>query len=302
MLSIVIPVYNTEKYLKKCLDSVVDTEAEIICVNDGSTDSSLSILEEYADKVTVITQENGGLGAARNTGIKAANGEYIAFLDSDDYYCEGAVSEMIEELKTPVDILFFDFVQINEAGEQVGYMQGRRNSNPLLDYPSATNKIFRRSLFTENGIYFPPRVWFEDLRTIPKLYKDAGMRYVPRGWYMYLQQSGSITHTNPERNLEIIDACEEIISYFGEITPEIEYMCLYNEVITSIDRVNLIDRKSEVQDKLLDWYLEKFPNYAENPYFKAMPVKLKAIFSLIITRNWRMLNSLLKANNLIKGK
>ena len=302
MLSIVIPVYNTEKYLKKCLDSVVGKGAEIICVDDGSTDSSPEILKEYSSKVTVITQENGGLGAARNTGIKAATSEYISFLDSDDYYAENAVEEILDELKTGEDIIFFDFVQINENGDKVGYLKGRTHENPLMDLPSATNKIFKRSLFTENNIYFPPRVWFEDIRTIPKFYDGATMKYVPKGWYIYLQQSQSITHTNPERNLEIIDACEEVLDYFKTVTPELEYMMLYNEVITSIDRVNLIDKKSNVQDKLLDWYLEHFPNYTENIYFKAMPVKLKAIYSLIIKRNWNMLNSLLRANNLIKGK
>ena len=302
MLSIIIPVYNTEKYLRKCLDSVVGSDAEVICINDGSTDSSGEILKEYADSITVIFQENKGVGEARNVGIAASHGDFITFLDGDDYYAPNAVKEMNEELKDEVDILFFDFVQVTEAGEVIGRMRGRQHEDPILELPSATNKIFRRSLFTERKISFPSRVWFEDLRTIPKLYEGATMRYVPKGWYMYVQQGGSITHTNPIRNLEIIDACEDLLDFFGEKTPEIEYMCLYNEVITSIDRVNLIDKKSDVQDKLLDWFLQNFPDYAENTYFKSMPIKLKAIFSLIITRNWNMLNALLRANNLVKGK
>lgn len=301
-LSIVIPVYNTEKYLRKCLDSVIDSGAEVICVDDGSTDSSLDILKEYEGKITLFSQENKGVGAARNKGIEKAGGEYIAFLDSDDYYAENTIPEMLEELKNPVDILFFDFVQINEKGEQVAYHKGRIYDDPLMDFPSATNKVFKKSLFTDKGISFPSRVWFEDMRTVPKLYGGATMRYVPKGWYMYLQQSQSITHTNPKRNLEIIDACEDLLDYFGEKTPELEYMFLYNEVITSIDRVNLIDKNSDVQDRLLDWFLENFPDYGENRYFKEMPLKLKAIFALIIKRNWNMLNSLLRANNLVKGK
>ena len=90
-VSVIIPVYNVEKYLSECLDSVVNQtlkDIEIICVNDGSPDGSAAILEEYAQKdnrIKVITQENRGLSEARNSGLKIASGEYIAFLDSDDY-------------------------------------------------------------------------------------------------------------------------------------------------------------------------------------------------------------------------
>ena len=90
-LSIIVPVYNTEKYIVNCLDSLVNQnleEIEIICVNDGSTDRSLEILERYAgedERIRIITKENDGLGAARNTGIDAAQGKYIGFVDSDDF-------------------------------------------------------------------------------------------------------------------------------------------------------------------------------------------------------------------------
>lgn len=91
-VSVIIPVYNVEKYLRQCMDSIVGQtlqEIEIICVNDSSTDSSLSILEEYAaqdERVRVITQKNAGAGAARNTGMAAASGKYLSFLDSDDFF------------------------------------------------------------------------------------------------------------------------------------------------------------------------------------------------------------------------
>ena len=88
-VSIIIPVYNAEKYLKRCLDSVLSQtlkDIEIICVNDGSTDNSIQILKEYGSKIKVINQENQGLSVARNTGLKEAKGEFVAFLDSDDYY------------------------------------------------------------------------------------------------------------------------------------------------------------------------------------------------------------------------
>ena len=90
-VSIIVPVYNIEKYLAKCLDSLINQtleDIEIICVNDGSTDNSAEILNEYAQKdcrIKIINQDNAGLSAARNTGINAANGEYIGYVDSDDW-------------------------------------------------------------------------------------------------------------------------------------------------------------------------------------------------------------------------
>ena len=115
-LSVVIPVYNVEKYLRECLDSVIQPGMEgyeIVCVNDGSTDSSPAILEEYREKypelIRTVHTENQGLGAASNNGIAAAKGEYIAFLDSDDYYPENAVEEILEVCENGDDICIFDF-------------------------------------------------------------------------------------------------------------------------------------------------------------------------------------------------
>ena len=99
-ISLIIPIYNEEKYLEECLDSVLNqtfTDFEIICINDGSTDSSLKILEKYksiSDKLKVITQENRGLGHARNRGLEIAKGEYICFLDGDDWLAKEAFEKL----------------------------------------------------------------------------------------------------------------------------------------------------------------------------------------------------------------
>ena len=326
-LSIIIPVYNVEKYLRTCLDSVLFTEIpdyEVIAVDDGSTDSCPQILAEYAKRfprlLHVITTENRGVGAARNEAIETANGEFIVLLDSDDRLSDGAVGEILDECSNDFDICFFDYICVNESGDVIKHLTGCNDypgtysleENPaiLFELPSSTNKILRRSLFIDNNIKFPGRVWFEDFRTTPKLYIHADkITYVKKEWYIYLQQSNSITHTNKtKRNLEIIDASEDILDYYKEhglyekYFPELEYAIFYNELLTSIDRVNLIDPTSEVQDELLDYYLKKFPDYTENKYFKSMPAKYKLIYNLIIHRRYKALNMLLKANNKIKGK
>ena len=320
-LSIVIPVYNVEKYLRECLDSAIVPGIggyEIVCVNDGSTDTSPEILEEYRKQypelMQIVHTENQGLGAASNNGVAAAKGEYIAFLDSDDYLSANAVKEMIEACSSGDDICIFDLAEVNHQGQTIGILKGCKRDEgvftldryPMLlfEYPSRANKIFRRSLFTEHEIRYPIRVWFEDYRTNPKLYPFCqSIRYTGKTWYNYRQQPESITHgKNTERNLEIIDAAEDLLGFyekeglFEKYKEELEYSVFYNVLLTSTDRVNLIDPQSKVQEKLLDYMLKRFPDYEKNKYFKEMSKKYKLLHFLIRKKQYRILNTVLKAN------
>ncbi len=190
-VSLIIPVYNVEKYLRKCLDSAVGQtlqEYEIICVNDGSADESGDILREYAQRfsrIRVIEQENQGLSAARNTGIENADGEYICFLDSDDWLEPAALQELLEisEIEK-ADIVFFggttefETQKLREEFEnQYGTAYKRNyaetNAIPGKDmimrqqeqgcyYPSACLQFIRRSFLIENAIGFEPGIYHED--------------------------------------------------------------------------------------------------------------------------------------------
>ena len=320
-LSVVIPVYNVEKYLRECLDSVIvpGTEGyEIVCVNDGSTDSSPAILEEYRARypelIKTVHTENQGLGAASNNGIAAAAGEYVAFLDSDDYYAENAVKEMLEACGSEDDICIFDFSEVTEGGKTIQIKRGCNReegvftleSYPqlLFEYPSRANKLFRRTLFEEHAIQYPSRVWFEDYRTNPKLYPFCrSIRYISRVWYNYRQQTESITHVkNTVRNLEVIDAAESILRFyedkglFEQYKEELEYSVFYNVLLTSTDRVNLIDPKSEVQGNLLAYMQKRFPEYEKNKYLTGMSKKYKMLHLLIKNRQYTALHAVLKAN------
>ena len=146
-ISVIIPVYNVEKYLSECLDSIVNQtlkDIEVICVNDGSTDNSLAILKEYASKDTrikIIDKENEGQGYARKVGLDSANGEYILFCDSDDYYVSNDVFEKLyyEIVKNNSELMFFRF------------LWGTRKYNLLDDY---INRNFERAIFFHFS--FPP--------------------------------------------------------------------------------------------------------------------------------------------------
>ncbi len=125
-VSIIIPVYNVEKYLQRCLDSVVNQtlkDIEIICVNDGSTDNSAIILEEFSKKderIKIVNQKNGGLSRARNTGLEHSNGDYIGFLDSDDWIDLDYYEKLHDAAeRNNCDIAFADFIRKNEKNHKV---------------------------------------------------------------------------------------------------------------------------------------------------------------------------------------
>ncbi|MBQ7896411.1 MAG: glycosyltransferase family 2 protein [Oscillospiraceae bacterium] len=325
-LSIIIPVYNMEKYLCKCLDSVIYNDIndyEIVIVNDGSTDTSPSICEDYAkrypDLINYVSTPNGGLGEARNVGFRHSKGDFIFFLDSDDYLCENAVYEVLDALKDDVDILVYDFVNVTESGKVLSIDKGcnRQGSftlaeNPefLFCPPSAWNKIWKRSMYAESGISFPGRVWFEDIHTTPKLYALAGkISYAEKAWHQYLHRDGSITkNKNPKRCIEIINALDSTLDYYREnglfdkYHDQLEYMTIYHQLITSTTRVNLIDWKSDIQRELYDDFVRKFPNYKANPYVKAMPAKLKLLLFYIEHKMYYAFNLTMRLNEAIKNK
>lgn len=325
-LSIVIPVYNTAAYLPACVDSALDASGgdyEIMIINDGSTDDSGELAADYEKKhpgrIRVITTENGGLGAARNVGIERAKGDYLLFLDSDDRLEKGALAEILAALDGSFDIGIFDLLEVNPAGVAIGTIRGsgRDGDFCLADYPalltqppSACNKLLRRSLFLKSGIRFPGRVWFEDLRTVPKLYPLAGsIRYIPRAWYRYLVRPGSITNSaNTARNLEILDAVEDVLDWYRDQGLYARYesqlfaLAHHNAFLTSSVRVNAIDPGSEVQEKLLQWFVTRFPDWRREPYLRTLAPKYRLLSFLLMHRMRRSVHLIMKLNDVKKNK
>ncbi|MGX6995947.1 glycosyltransferase family 2 protein [Pediococcus acidilactici] len=169
-ISIVIPVYNMENYIKRCLDSILIqdmTRVKIICVNDGSTDKSGEILKKYADNyenvVECINIPNSGRAQARNTGIEHVKDGYIWFIDPDDYIAKNSISVLREELRKKPEVVVFNWISL--------YKDHKEYSNfgkELVNSGSGSaNKIFKRSLI---GNYrYPSGYWYEDLGFIPIL-------------------------------------------------------------------------------------------------------------------------------------
>ena len=325
-LSVIIPIYNVQEYLPPCLDSVLDPEVgdyELIAVDDGSTDRSGVIAEEFAaahpNRIRVIHTPNGGLGHARNTGLEAAEGEYLLFLDSDDTLARGALREILDSLDGSFDVGLFDFITVNESGHQLEYTSGcerqgrftlEEHPQLLFAPPNAVNKLWRRRLFTESGIRFPDRQWFEDLATVPRLYLQAEeFAVIGKPWYIYLQRSGSImTSDKALRNREIITAVDTVLEayraagLYERYESELCRMALYHQLLTSCDRVALIDPKSPVLPELVEDFERKFPHWRENLYVRQMSKKYRLLLELIVHRRFREVKALMEANNRLRRK
>lgn len=215
-LSIIIPVYNVEKYLSKCLDSVLVGNVftgQVICVNDGSTDGSAAILEEYAKKypnLKVLTQPNAGLSAARNAGIRAAKGEYVCFLDSDDYWEPNVLPRLMEQIeRDKLDVLRFKYQNVNENDEVFNpYKQDHSKDNDFSEVPIdgvtflnermgtqcyASMFIVKRELL--DGCLFTEGIYFEDTDWMPRmLVRAERVASSETIVYNYLMRTGSITN------------------------------------------------------------------------------------------------------------
>lgn len=314
-ISVVIPVYNVEDYLAKCVDSVLAQDFqdyEVILVNDGSTDGSLKIAQEYErgyEKVRLISQENKGLGGARNTGILNATGEYICFIDSDDAIAPDTLATLAEAVdRLGCDIAVFDIEYVNENGTSLTVQRGMDENLETFDLvshrsllfcvPSACNKLIRRTLFTENQILFPDRVWFEDIRTITKLYPYASkMCYIPKPFYRYLQRADSIMHSaKVARNAEIMDALADVIAYYKEhgyydmYCRELEFLLIENAYVLASFRVLRQDPKNPLLAEFHAFLQQYVPDYASNPYLSRLSAKNKLIYQLLLKKCYGLLH------------
>ncbi len=243
LISIIIPVYNTEKYLKKCLDSVISqsyTNIEIIIVNDGSTDNSYEICQEYKKKdkrIKVIDKSNGGLSDARNVGIKNSKGKFLGFVDSDDFIEKDMYGILYSEIKkTKANIACCEMTKKNviKNNRKIEKKILKRNEaiHELLSDKKINNyvcnKLFSRELFTD--IKFPLNRKFEDLATTHLLIDKSDLIvYINYIGYHYIQREGSITKSYSEKYLEdytwaIQKFVKDVLEKHSDFQKEIELM------------------------------------------------------------------------------
>ena len=297
-VSVIVPVYNTEKYLKQCLDSLVHQtlqDLEVLLVDDGSTDGSGEILDEYGreypDRVRVFHKENGGQASARNLALEHAQGEYLGYVDSDDWVDLNMYEEMLHTIEQEgADLAVCDMIDHFSDGTTVLHTFTQKDRCVFWRSSSACTKLFSRKLVKD--FRFPVGRWYEDfqytgcaLMTAPKI------AYVPHAFYhchCRREEGSTMYNNNAIKNLDIIAALDGIRSFAREQGIEEErqddltLMAIDHILITSINRVALQNhpKREEVIKQLRNYVKTQFPDWKRSRAFGEMPRNRRIVASL----------------------
>lgn len=333
LISVIVPVYNVEKYLSRCIESIINqtyTNIEIILVDDGSTDNSRIICDEYKKKdkrINVIHKKNGGLSDARNKGIEMSRGEYLCFIDSDDYIEESFVEELYEMcIKNNVKISQCSFEIVKEHNkntkteieekEETKYKNISCQEmiyNSYSKYPAhnviVCNKMFKKELF--NDIKFTVGRLHEDEFTTYKLIYLAERIFVTnKKLYNYYQREGSITNSTFNlKKLDYLVALEERLNFFKEKKEERLYnktqeqFCYYAIVSYYRCKKNLKEDSEvkEIEKELIKKYRIRVKELLKN---KETRLLKKCVFGLgyIFPKNVAKILSNRDYRNVRRGK
>ncbi len=317
-VSIIIPMYNMENYIKTCLDSVMNQtmkDYEVIVIDDGSVDHSydkaLEYQGRYPQQMRVYKQENAGQGAVRNNGVRIATGEYILFVDSDDtvseYFVEKAY-KMITE--SQADIGIFDAVIVDENRQRKEDMIGchcpdcictlQTYPQLLFEYPAPWNKIYKRSLFTQSNLGYPTHMWYEDLVGASMFYTVANkIAVVHEPLYYYMQRSDSVMHSKVDaRNMEILKAMDMIQIFYRDreiydvYQQELEYLAIYHILVAAASRTVKADAKSSFPGQFMEYMNNQFPKWRQNIYLNRLSVLNRVKLQLLDKKQYWILHLL----------
>lgn len=266
-ISLILPVYNVEEYLGKCIESCLNqnlpqSEYEIIIVIDGSPDNSIEVARRYQENNTnikIVERANGGLSAARNTGLKEARGEYVWFIDSDDYIQDNVLSDIVSKMhQNNLDSLWIGWDDVDDQGLKIPPFAKHAHSNDssvmsgydfmsnvLNNYLFAWSFIYKTEFLRHNNLYFTEGMYYEDadfaFRSLPLLNR---IQLYDKNCYYYLQRKGSITSYTNEKKLKdiaqncittstFLKSCDSSLKRFYQICFTSYYMLFLKEVLKS---------------------------------------------------------------------
>lgn len=292
-VSVIVPVYKVEKYLEKCLESLVNqtlSDIEIVIVNDGSPDNSEKIIEiyskRYPNKIKYVKKQNGGLSSARNYGIPYATGEYIAFLDSDDYVELNMYELMYDKaIEDNYDMVECNFIweYTNKAKIDIG--EKYKGTNEALEKARvvAWNKLYRRDVLINSNILFPEGLRYEDVEFFYKILPSLNkIGFVDNAFIHYVQRDNSISNTQNERTKEIFNILDNVLIFYKnnelyeKYKEELEYTYTRYLLCSSLKRMVKVKDKV-IRDKLLSetWIRlnENFPHWKKNSILQKKRIK-----------------------------
>jgi len=287
-VSIIVPVYNTENYLKKCLDSLVNQtleNIEILIVNDGSTDNSQKIIDEYkelySNKIKIFNKSNGGLSDARNFAIPHTTGEYIGFVDSDDYIELDMFEKMYALAKTKnLDLVEcnFNWEYPNKIKIDYGIDYLEKKDFFLFGRVMVCNKLFKTSIIKDNNITFSKSLNYEDIEFFYNLIPYINnYSLINNSFYHYIQRENSIINNQTKKTADIFIILNNIINFyksnnlFDIYKTELEYLYIRFLLGSSFLRIVKIKDKNlrkELLNKSINELYSTFPNWKENKLLK----------------------------------
>ena len=296
-VSVIVPVYNVEPYLDKCLNTLVNQtlkKIEIIIVNDGSKDNSEKIIEKYLkkypEKIKYIKKANGGLSSARNEGLKYASGEYIGFVDSDDYVSLNTFNLMYKKAKEKnFDLVVCNLNYVYETKTKMvsaGLDKDLENEdevkkNIVFLYPAVLNKLYKKEIL--DSLKFKEGIWYEDVEFNFRVYpRVKSIGYVDKPLIQYVQRESSISKTIDKRLFNYIDNFNGLIRYYQDNNLynkyyfELEYSYvryLYATFIKQLSYTNDKELFKEGVKEAIKNVQEHFPNYKKNIYLKKFGLK-----------------------------
>ena len=283
LVSIVVPIYNTKKYLHICIESILSQtyhNLEIILVDDGSTDDSDKLIDNFAKtdkRIKTIHQKNAGLSSARNTGLKNATGEYVTFIDSDDYIDLKMVEHMVNALNdTQASIICCSFKEIYPSGKTIGFSHNHQaqtfsTANALKAMlkeqgfmVSATMKLFPTSYF--KNIKFPEGKLHEDIGTTYKLILQAPkITFIPNEDYIYVHHENSIINKFDDRKFDLIELTDQMCDDIDKKYPNLKNTTNERRMRARFSILRQIPLKHP-RTKELTNYLKNHQNYiTKNP-------------------------------------
>lgn len=294
-VSVVVAVYNIERYVEKCIQSIICQtwkDMEILLIDDGSTDQSGNICDRYAEsdaRIRVIHKKNGGIADVRNVGLKEASGEYLLYVDGDDYIeAECVEKAMLCARKHDAEVVVFDYYEIEEetGRKEKWSMQIPRDQkftvkeHPVLLIATLCpwNKLCRKSLWNRAGLQYPVGRVYEDLTITPQLLLNAESIVYLRSepLYDYILHEGSIMRSwNFQRSLDNRKAAlEDLLIYFKEkgvfdtFKKELEYLMFEQVYFVPTKEVIYYDAQSEFRNRFRQCVFGVFPDADKNPYIR----------------------------------
>ena len=305
-VSVIVPVYNAEKFIKDCLNSIFEQtlkDIEVIVIDDGSTDDTSMILKKYlqnfTNKMKIITKENQGQGKARNIGIELAKGEFVTFVDADDKIESDMLQKMYQEAKKEeADVIICDYFEIMQEKEiikkSIPDKSGDRKRDYIISVAGPCNKLIRTNLLRKNNLRFLETGIYEDLAMIPivGLYANK-IIYLEEPLYKYYIRKGSTMRQNTFNSklysiyqvLETLKKSFESSGKLKEYEEELEFIYIQHLLYAANGRFLEYKEGKEQVGKISEIIKSQYPNWRRNKYYKKQRLLFKVTCNVFYSNN-----------------